>query len=69
MSRRDSHAALAILTAINFLNYIDRYVPAAVFEPMKRDLHFTDAQSAYPTNRPASSRTHAPARARKSVGT
>jgi MFS family permease len=44
MSRRDSHAALAILTAINFLNYIDRYVPAAVFEPMKRDLHFTDAQ-------------------------
>lgn len=44
MSRRDASAALAILTAINFLNYIDRYVPAAVFEPIKRDLHFTDAQ-------------------------
>jgi MFS family permease len=44
MSRRDANAALAVLTAINFLNYIDRYVPAAVFEPIKRDLHFTDAQ-------------------------
>lgn len=36
--------ALGILTAINFLNYIDRYVLAAVFEPIKRELHFTDAQ-------------------------
>ena len=44
MSRRDANAALAILTAINFLNYIDRYVLAAVFEPIKRELHFTDAQ-------------------------
>ena len=44
MSRRDANSALAILTAINFLNYIDRYVPAAVFEPIKRELHFTDAQ-------------------------
>jgi MFS transporter, Spinster family, sphingosine-1-phosphate transporter len=36
--------ALVILTVINFLNYIDRYVVAAVFEPIKRELHFTDAQ-------------------------
>jgi MFS family permease len=40
----DAHIGLAILTAINFLNYIDRYVLAAVFEPIKRELNFTDAQ-------------------------
>ncbi len=42
--RRDASVALAILTTINFLNYIDRYVPASVFEPIKRDLHLTDAE-------------------------
>ncbi len=41
---RDARVALTILTSINFLNYIDRYVLAAVFEPIKRELHFTDAQ-------------------------
>ncbi len=41
---RDARIALTILTAINFLNYIDRYVLAAVFEPIKRELGFTDAQ-------------------------
>jgi MFS family permease len=44
MNRRDARIALAILTAINFLNYIDRYVLASVFEPIKRELHFTDAE-------------------------
>ncbi len=44
MNRRDGARALAILTTINFLNYIDRYVLPAVFEPIKRDLHFSDAQ-------------------------
>jgi MFS transporter, Spinster family, sphingosine-1-phosphate transporter len=44
LKRRDARIALAILTGINFLNYIDRYVLASVFEPIKRDLHFTDAQ-------------------------
>ena len=44
MSRREANLALAILTVINFLNYIDRYVLAAVFEPIKRELHFSDAQ-------------------------
>jgi MFS family permease len=36
--------ALAILTMINFLNYIDRYVVASVFEPIKRELHFSDVE-------------------------
>jgi MFS family permease len=44
MSRRDTQVALFILTAINFLNYIDRYVLASVFEPIKQELHFTDTQ-------------------------
>jgi MFS family permease len=43
-NRYDHRVALAILTVINFLNYIDRYVLAAVFEPIKRELHLTDAQ-------------------------
>jgi MFS family permease len=46
---RDDHAraarwALAVLTFINFLNYIDRYVLASVFEPIKRELHFSDSE-------------------------
>lgn len=40
--------ALAILTAMNLLNYIDRYVPSAVKEPLKADLHLTDAETAWP---------------------
>jgi MFS family permease len=43
---RDAHrrSALTILTVINFLNYIDRYVVASVFEPIKRELHFSDVE-------------------------
>ncbi len=35
---------LAFLTGINLLNYMDRYVAAAVLEPMGRDLGLNDAQ-------------------------
>jgi MFS family permease len=35
---------LVFLTGINMLNYFDRYVAAAVLEPMGRDLGLTDAQ-------------------------
>ncbi len=41
---RGLRSPLILLTAINFLNYIDRYVVASVFEPVKRELHFSDAQ-------------------------
>ncbi len=43
---RDRRAiyALAILTFINLLNYADRWVLAAVVEPIKRSLGFTDTQ-------------------------
>jgi MFS family permease len=35
---------LGLLTLINMLNYLDRNVVFAVFEPIKRDLQVTDAQ-------------------------
>src|SRR3954463_4537177 len=35
---------LGLLTLVNLLNYLDRNVVYAVFEPIKRDLRLTDAQ-------------------------
>src|SRR5262245_15040819 len=47
-SRRPSGAygmyVLGLLTLVNLLNYLDRNVVYAVFEPIKRDLNLTDAQ-------------------------
>ncbi len=40
--------ALLILTAMNMLNYVDRWVPSAVKELFKKDLSLTDAQTAWP---------------------
>jgi MFS transporter, Spinster family, sphingosine-1-phosphate transporter len=36
--------ALAVLTFINLFNYIDRWVVAAVLEPIKESLHLSDKQ-------------------------
>jgi MFS family permease len=36
--------ALAILTAINLLNYLDRYVVSALFESLRADLWLTDSR-------------------------
>lgn len=33
---------LALLTALNFLNYIDRYVLSAVLDPLQKSLHLTN---------------------------
>ena len=44
MTRRYRWYALGLLAAINLLNYIDRNVIFALFEPIKRDLALTDAQ-------------------------
>jgi MFS family permease len=35
---------LLLLTSINLVNYLDRYVVAAVLEPVGRELHLTNAQ-------------------------
>lgn len=35
---------LALLTGINLVNYLDRYVVSAVIEPLGKDLHLTDSQ-------------------------
>jgi hypothetical protein len=40
-----ARSVLIILTAMNLLNYIDRYVPSAVKELVKVDLHLTDTQT------------------------
>jgi MFS family permease len=40
--------AIIVLTAMNLLNYIDRYVPSAVKPLFQKELGFTDAQTAYP---------------------
>jgi predicted MFS family arabinose efflux permease len=38
-------AALAILTGLNFLNYVDRFIPAAVMPAIIGSLRLTDAQA------------------------
>ena len=40
--------AVAVLTAMNLLNYLDRYVPSAVKDLFKADLGLTDAQTSLP---------------------
>jgi MFS family permease len=44
MSDRRATYALAVLTFVNLFNYIDRWVVAAVVEPVKRDLGLSDTQ-------------------------
>lgn len=39
-----SQRLLVLFTSINLVNYLDRYVVAAVLEPLGRDLHLTDVQ-------------------------
>ena len=38
-------AALAVLTGLNFLNYLDRFIPAAVLPDMSAALHMSGAES------------------------
>lgn len=40
--------AVAVLTAMNLLNYLDRYVPSAVKDLFKNELHLDDAQTSWP---------------------
>jgi MFS family permease len=40
--------AVFVLTAMNLLNYADRYVPSAIKDLYKRDLHLTDLQTSLP---------------------
>ena len=44
-SRAFARTTLIVLTAINFLNYIDRYVLAAVLESVRVDFGLTDANA------------------------
>ena len=43
-SRRAAYWALGVLTAINLLNYLDRYVVAPLATDLKRDMSLSDTQ-------------------------
>jgi MFS family permease len=45
---RGARFAIIVLTAMNLLNYIDRYVPSAVKPLFQKDLGFSDTQTAWP---------------------
>jgi len=45
---RGATFAITVLTGMNLLNYIDRFVPSAVKELFKGELHLTDAETSYP---------------------
>jgi MFS family permease len=47
MTDRRATYTLAVLTFINLFNYIDRWVVAAVVEPVKRDLGLSDTQMGF----------------------
>ncbi len=49
--------ALAILSGLNLLNYLDRYVMAAVLTPMQRDLGLGDGAAGWGPDRPSCSAT------------
>jgi len=44
LERRGALAALILLTSLNLLNYIDRYIFSALLPAIKSDLHFSDTQ-------------------------
>ena len=44
LPRRVATYGLNVMTLLNFVNYIDRYVPPAVGPPVKETLHLSDAQ-------------------------
>jgi len=48
MSAGSARYVVILLTAINLLNYIDRYLPSAVKDLFKDDLHLTDFQTSLP---------------------
>jgi len=45
LTRRTAFSVLVVLTVINFLNYLDRYVLSAVLEAIRTDLQLEDAES------------------------
>ncbi|MEM7159595.1 MAG: MFS transporter [Myxococcota bacterium] len=46
-TRRIALSILAVFTAINFVNYLDRYVLFAVLEPMSKELGLLDSESGF----------------------
>lgn len=46
--RAGARYAVTVLTAMNLLNYVDRYVPSANKDLIKADLHLSDTQTSLP---------------------
>jgi MFS family permease len=44
---RAAWVTLAILSGLNFLNYLDRYVMSAVLTPLQKDLHLDDTRGGW----------------------
>src|SRR6202162_1607831 len=44
VARGYARYVLAVMVGINFLNYMDRYVGAALVTPIKNEFHLSDAQ-------------------------
>jgi MFS family permease len=49
-SSRTAWTTLAILSGLNMLNYLDRYVLSAVLTPMQKDLGFSDSFAGWPAS-------------------
>jgi len=47
-AQRGATLAVVVLTAMNLLNYIDRYLPSAVKDLFKVELQLSDAETSYP---------------------
>ena len=45
MTRRAAYYGLAVVTALNFLNYIDRFILAAVLPRVQSELALSDFQA------------------------
>ena len=45
MQKRAAYYGLAIVTLLNFLNYVDRYILAAVLPRMQSELRMTNTQA------------------------
>ena len=47
LSRRTAYYGLGVVTLLNLLNYIDRYILAAVLPRVQSELHLTNSQAGF----------------------
>src|SRR3954462_12124665 len=47
LNRRGAYYGLGVLTLLNLLNYVDRYILAAVLPRVQSELHLTNSQAGF----------------------